>query len=133
MKKLVNGKIPAYGWFLFTTVLLLLPGSAMPHETWLSKIYFDKIAHLFFFGMMVWLFCRSHFRQDDKEKKSVVGYGKFVFYLIVFIAYGIAIEFIQKNFIPNRSFDVGDIAADAAGAIAGFLFSGWLYVKRVVE
>jgi VanZ family protein len=130
MSKLLKGYLPAYGWFLFTTVLLLLPGSAMPHETWLSKIYFDKIAHLFFFGMMVWLFCRGCFTQNDEGKKTAACYRRCIFYLVIFIVYGIAIEFIQKYFIPNRSFEIGDIMADTAGAFSGFLFSKWLYVKK---
>jgi VanZ family protein len=31
------------------------------------------------------------------------------------------IEFIQRYFIPNRSFDIGDIAADAIGAAVGVI------------
>jgi len=41
--------------------------------------------------------------------------------MILAIAYGISIEFIQKNWIPNRAFDIGDIIADTAGSIAAYV------------
>lgn len=41
--------------------------------------------------------------------------------MIVACLYGIAMEFIQKYFIPNRDFDIYDIAADCVGALGGFI------------
>jgi len=46
------------------------------------------------------------------------------------ITYGIVMEFIQKYFIPNRSFDIGDIIADAAGSLLGLIYSAWRYIKK---
>ena len=43
--------------------------------------------------------------------------------MIIGIVYGIAMEIVQKYFIPFRSFDVGDIIADAIGSVVGYLFS----------
>jgi VanZ family protein len=37
-------------------------------------------------------------------------------------------EFVQENFIPNRSFDVGDIIADLAGSLIGYLITHW-YIR----
>ena len=39
-------------------------------------------------------------------------------------------EFIQKYFIPNRSFDVGDIIADGVGSAIGLLISLKLFIKK---
>jgi hypothetical protein len=39
-------------------------------------------------------------------------------------------EFVQKWFIENRSFDVGDIGADAAGALLGFIVAKKFLSKR---
>ncbi len=39
-------------------------------------------------------------------------------------------EFIQKYFIPNRSFDIGDIIADGIGSAAGLLISLRMYIKK---
>jgi len=49
---------------------------------------------------------------------------------IYFFLYGIVMEFVQKFFIPNRSFDIGDIAADGVGCILGVLLSVRLYIKK---
>lgn len=43
--------------------------------------------------------------------------------MILGIVYGIAMELVQKYFIPLRSFDLGDITADAIGCIAGYFIS----------
>jgi len=39
-------------------------------------------------------------------------------------------EFVQKYFIPNRSFDLGDIAADSIGCFIGFIYSSRKYIKK---
>ena len=39
------------------------------------------------------------------------------------IVYGIAMEIVQKYFIPFRSFDLGDIIADGIGCAAGYFFA----------
>ncbi len=46
------------------------------------------------------------------------------------ILYGVGMEFVQLYLIPHRAFDAGDIAADAAGAIAGGIFSWGRYIKK---
>ncbi|MCW3116545.1 MAG: VanZ family protein [Chitinophagaceae bacterium] len=44
--------------------------------------------------------------------------------------YGIIMEYVQKYFIPNRSFDIVDILADTIGSIAGLFFATKVYLKR---
>ena len=46
--------------------------------------------------------------------------------------YALAIEIIQKEWVPNRSFDIYDIAAGVVGAAAGILFWTKLegYIKK---
>jgi len=43
--------------------------------------------------------------------------------MITGIVYGIAMEIVQKYFIPFRSFDLGDIIADAIGCVVGYFFA----------
>ena len=43
--------------------------------------------------------------------------------MITGVVYGIAMEIVQKYFIPFRSFDIGDIIADAIGCVVGYLIS----------
>jgi len=41
--------------------------------------------------------------------------------------YGVVMEFIQKDFIPKRSFDGGDILADLAGGLFGYILTQWYF------
>ena len=56
--------------------------------------------------------------------------GYFILIGILCLSYGIAIEYIQLYWVPHRSFDLGDIIADAAGAAAGVLYSIKKYIKK---
>lgn len=113
-------------WLAVSLVLLLLPGSAFPTETWLSKIHFDKIVHVGMFAMLAWLFCRYiALSRHTKQNLFLI----FIFVAVVCTLYGIIIEFVQRDFIPNRSFDTGDIIADAAGSFLGAFVSMLLYKK----
>jgi VanZ family protein len=114
-------------WLIISTVLLTLPGSAFPKENWLDKIWFDKWVHIGMFFIMVVLWCWSVFELLGRHKKLL---EFFILVTIVFTGYGIAMEFVQQNFIRNRSFDRGDIIADTIGCVAGLLFSRWRYIKR---
>ena len=109
------------GWFLISTVLLTLPGSSFPTENWLNKIWFDKWVHIGLFGMLVFLFCWGLQKKYSATKLNKI----FSTIALLALVYGIIMEFVQRYFIPNRSFDTGDIIADAAGCFTGW----WLAVK----
>ena len=106
-------------WFAFITVILTLPGSSFPKETWLNKIYFDKIFHVSIFFILVLLFFWPFSRTTISESKK-----KKIFFTIILsaITYGIIIEFIQKYWIPGRSFELLDILADATGSVLVVVF-----------
>ena len=117
---------PAVCWFIISIVLLTLPGSAFPKENWLDKIWADKWIHIFLFGVLVWLWCFAFFKNTAKANLLHL----FIVITICAIGYGVAMEFVQKNWVANRSFDVGDIAADAIGALSGFLVGRKYYLKK---
>jgi VanZ family protein len=127
LQKIKPSVVPGITWFLISTILLVLPGSSFPKEDWLSKIWFDKWVHIGMFAILVFLWCWS-----SLPRYSIAANRKKVFIRVAVIAvlYGIAMEFIQKYFVPNRSFDFGDILADAAGSFLGFLYSGRRYIKK---
>lgn len=54
---------------------------------------------------------------------------KYILVTTAALVYGIAMEFIQQYFVVNRSFDTGDIVADAIGCLIGYGFS-WKYIKK---
>jgi VanZ family protein len=106
-------------YFLFISVLFFLPGSVLPKEGWLSKIYFDKWVHVGFFAVLVvlWLWALM------PDRKAAL------WLILAAIAYGIVVEFVQDRFVPNRSFDLGDWAADSVGSLIGLWF--WSrYIKK---
>jgi len=115
---------PPLAWFIITTILLCLPGSAFPKQHWFDKIWLDKWIHVGLFALMVFLWCRAIVPRLQKKTRA---FRQIAFY---FFLYGIVMEFIQKYFIPNRSFDIGDIIADGVGCIAGLFLSVRLYIKK---
>ena len=118
---------PAIGWLLVVTLLLVLPGQALPQETWLSNIQFDKIVHIGLFAVLTWLFCRGWYQNGRTQDRLKI---IFIYITLAAVVYGLVMEFVQKYYVPFRSFDVYDVVADGIGAFAGSLFSRWLYLKR---
>ncbi len=119
--------IPAIIWFIIVTILLTLPGQALPSANWLNVIWFDKWVHIGLFSIMVVLWCWGMGKMNYPANKL-----KIIFIVICLggIVYGAGMEFVQKYFIPNRSFEVADIIADSTGCLAGVLFSIYRYIKK---
>ncbi|MBI5371037.1 MAG: VanZ family protein [Sphingobacteriales bacterium] len=118
---------PGVFWLLLCTLLLTLPGSAFPTEDWLDKIWFDKWVHTGLFGILVVCWCRGISQSAPGKKRAI---QLFIWITVASICYGTAMEFVQKYFVVNRSFDTGDIIADAAGSLAGYFFSRRIYIKK---
>jgi len=106
-------------WLLLISFLFFLPGSALPKENWLDDIYFDKWVHFGFFALLLFLW-RFYFSPPIKFDTLC---------LLAALIYGVGVECIQHYLIANRSFDLGDVIADMAGALAGLLV--WdRYIKK---
>jgi hypothetical protein len=112
----------AVAWSVITQTLLSLPGSFFPGRGLFSIPNLDKIAHLVLFSGLV--FCWSLFFYFRKKPPAITQSFIWSIVLLAF-TYGILIEFFQKNFIPNRSFDRGDIVADLVGSLIGYLLTQW--------
>jgi VanZ family protein len=127
LKKIKPSFIPAITWFIISVVLLTIPGSAFPKENWLDKIWFDKWVHIGMFAAMVTLWCWAMLKiySISTRLRSI-----FIWIGLLSLIYGIGMEFVQKYFIPNRSFDEGDIIADAVGCTLGVFFSIRRYIKK---
>jgi VanZ family protein len=94
-------------------IALCLPGSTIPDTEGFAIPSFDKIVHVILFGALVGLWCvyLSKKTRGDREMKRAF------FLVYLFAAFnGIIIEYIQRDYIPNRSFDQGDIIADVLSA-----------------
>jgi VanZ family protein len=104
------------GWTIFTQILVSIPGKFLEGPGLFSIPHLDKVAHVILFGgMSIFWIIFFHFRKDASKKYIPV------LIVLMLAAYGVAIEYYQLNFIPNRSFDVGDIVADVCGAMCGYL------------
>jgi len=115
--------LPAITWVIIVTVLLCIPGSALPSENWFDKVSLDKWIHVILFLIMVLLWCRY---VSGSGGKKIRYFSQIAIY---FFIYGIAMEVVQKYFIPNRSFDLGDILADGFGCGIGLVISA-RYIKK---
>jgi VanZ family protein len=100
------------GWTLITIILLCLPGSAIPSVGMYGLSNIDKLVHFLLFGFiaMSWTINFST-RYPAQWKKWLM------IFCLFSISLGIALEFVQLYFVPNRDFDVWDIFADTLGAI----------------
>ncbi|MCU0374775.1 MAG: VanZ family protein [Chitinophagaceae bacterium] len=101
-------QISAVVWFIVTTVLLVIPGNALPKGPPIDVPFFDKWVHVLLFAILAWLWCAFAAKPADKVK-----------ILVGAIVYGIAMEFVQKYLVVNRSFDLVDIIADSIGVCLG--------------
>ena len=117
--QLLAHRFPSVTWTLIIFILLALPGKMLPDESKLSIPQLDKVVHFILFGTFVFLW--SFFfaaKAGNRNWDSL-----FLRMAVIACIYGTAMEFIQKYFIPNRDFDVLDIAADVVGALGGYFVS----------
>jgi nicotinamide riboside kinase len=122
----VKSFLPAIIWLLFATILFCLPGKALPERIWFNAIFLDKWIHVILFAVLVILLSLPFFFHSMQRKKR--------FFIFISIAmncflYGVIIEIVQYYFIPNRSFDLQDMASDGAGCLAGCYFIRYYYQK----
>lgn len=81
------------------------------------------------FGIMTILWCRSwHFIKAGISPRQLK--RSFMIIGLLCLCYGIGMEFVQKYFIPNRSFDVTDMMADGIGCVIGIVLSARWYIKK---
>lgn len=118
---------PAIAYLAFTFYLFTLPGQELPDLPWAAKINFDKMVHLGLFTVLVVAF-------SFPFKKSIYNNAQrkkwFLYITLLSIAYGIAIEFIQKYFVVNRSCDLVDITADVIGSSIGYIVARILCLSK---
>jgi VanZ family protein len=112
-------------WLSLITFLLCLPGSDLPQESWFGDLPIDKIVHVFLFTVLYagWYYWTG-FQYPEWSQA-----GRAVLVCISGLVYGIGMEFVQKYFVPQRSFDVADMIADAGGLLLG-LFICYLLLKK---
>jgi VanZ family protein len=118
--------LPAIVWFVISFILFTIPPPELPNEAIFKIPQQDKIIHIFIFFFLVYLFCRP-FKLSAFPKKKITSW--FFSIALYGLAYGISVEFIQKYFVPNRSYEVWDIVADAIGCFIGYFYCRKYFIK----
>lgn len=121
MRKLTRIKSfwPGIAWFFITATLLLMPSADLPDSRdWLDKIFFDKWVHAGFFLLLCLLFMLPLLHKINTKKYRVQLWAGIA---ICGSAWGYGVELLQKYYIPSRSYELGDWAADTIGCILAFL------------
>ena len=114
-------KVFAIVWLSFISILFFLLGSALPKDKIFDVLSFDKWVHFGLFAVLLFLW-RFYLPVDNKYNWWL---------LLTALCYGFSVEVIQYYFIPNRSFDLGDITGDMLGAMAGVWFWTKRYIKKI--
>jgi len=107
--------IPAIICFIVSFILLTLPGTEIPKISWMDFYQADKVVHIIMFFSVCFLF-------DFAIRKSDKKYSLILYISLAGLAYGIAMEFVQKYFIPFRTCDVDDMIADGIGCLLAYVW-----------
>ncbi|HEY4108334.1 VanZ family protein [Puia sp.] len=123
IKKYLSAVYVPVIWTLLIAIAMCIPGSLIPNENKFAIPGFDKLVHLGLFGGFVFLWCLYLTTRRVSFGKLLLGF--FCFYMLS-NGFGIAMEYVQKYWIPGRDYDLGDIIADMFGAGLGYGLSNLL-------
>lgn len=118
---------PGIAWFFLVLIAVCIPGYDLPKvDKWLIEINFDKLIHVGLFAVLAYLFMHPLIKSSlpQSEKRNYL-----IKIAIATIIWGITTEFIQKFFIPGRSFTLGDWLADGLGGIVALFYGMWRLTK----
>lgn len=114
IKRLSSTKIFPIIWTLLTIGLLCLPGKVIPGLGLFGIKHLDKLAHIVLFGGFVLLWGLYAWQRKKLRFDWLFALAGIT---VLSIILGISMEYVQVNFVPNRSFDVWDIWADVVGSV----------------
>jgi len=102
-------------WFVFIFVLCATPGQLIPSSNWLKLLSVDKLIHAFIFFVLTSL----SFLTAIKFNLSAF---MLTLCVLLSIAYGASLEWMQANYFSNRSADWQDIIANSFGCVIALFF-----------
>ena len=120
--------LPGLIWLVVSTILLALPKNGIPDMDFFDFAHLDKLVHIVMFCLLSGLFC---YPLVNSPKSLIAIKSKCWSISFLVFLYGIAMEFVQKYFVPGRSFDLLDIACDGIGSFGGMLIVLGFYVKKI--
>jgi VanZ family protein len=108
--------LPALIWASIILILTLMPGNYIPEPPF-QLLSIDKVVHLLIFGIQSFLSLAGFYRSTGERSPHLLN---ILIIVITCCLYGAAIEFIQE-YVPGRSRSAGDMIANTAGAITGYI------------
>lgn len=132
LRRLCSTKLLPVCWTILTIVLLCLPGSTLPGDgIQLFEIpHVDKVVHVTLFGGIVF-FWGAYYANNKLHFGNLT--RRVILLFILSSVLGIVLEYVQFYFIPQRSFDRGDIIADTGGALVAAIWLLYLYPTRIFK
>ncbi|MDN3668073.1 VanZ family protein [Echinicola jeungdonensis] len=121
--KVLGNLTVALLWLALLIWLILSPGENLPSAPDIPGL--DKMVHFGLFAGLLFLWNRVWRYRQRKIKKVIF----ITNYLVFGIIFAILIEEVQR-FIPDRSYDVGDIIANLLGSMIGTICFIILYKQR---
>jgi hypothetical protein len=141
LKKLLIPFTVSIAWLVLTTALLVLPSKNLVGSgrllRWLQSLGLDldlkelepdKWIHVLLFLIMVSLWCWGWAELKISVGKKI---ALFITTALVWLSYGIAMEFVQDALRNGRSYDIKDMIADGIGCAMGLLISLILFRKKL--
>lgn len=107
-------------WTALIAGLHAIPGEDAALEGWYALFHVDKLLHALFFGcwaLSLWI----------ALGKSGLVRGTFLWVVGLGVLFGLGLEWAQGAFFAGRRMDAFDVAADAAGAVLGWVAFQWMY------
>jgi len=123
IKKYLSALYVPIVWTLLIIIAMCLPGNYIPNEQGFKLPNFDKLVHMGMFGGFVFLWSLYLAKSRSRAGRLLLGF--FCFYLLA-NGFGVAMEYVQKYWIPGRDYDLADIIADMFGAGIGYGLSNLL-------
>lgn len=127
MKKIFSTIFPALTWTIVIQIALCLPGESIPSTEGFPIPAFDKVVHVIIFGGLVGFW--SYYLSKQKFSGKTLSIALFLIYLGA-VFNGIIIEYIQRDYVPHRSFDQGDIIADVISASISYGICNIVLVRK---
>jgi VanZ family protein len=103
--------------------LFSLPGASLPSIYWLNIPNLDKYIHAGIFFTL----CYTGAIALSIINRGNINNAYLSLLCILFILYGIGIEFYQESFVEGRAFEIADIVADGIGCL---FFLIWFLIRR---
>ncbi len=99
--------LPAIVWAVVILALSTTAGIQMPEVVFSP----DKLGHFAAYGILTWLVFMALKKTGRYNTRSTI------WAVLAVSLYGVALEFVQWAFFPNRMFEVWDMAANFFGAL----------------